>query len=59
MACGGVTLSSPTRLLAMLFPPRDNSAVEMDSVQDTDVALLNDQRRSPGVTFRCGISLGA
>lgn len=43
----------------MLFPPRDNSAVEMDSVQDTDVALLNDQRRSPGVTFRCGISLGA
>ncbi|KAF5919005.1 hypothetical protein HPG69_003640 [Diceros bicornis minor] len=29
----------------------------MDSVQDSDVAPLDNQRCSPGVTFRCGIFL--
>lgn len=48
-------LSSPTRLLAILFcSPRDNSAVEMDSVQDTDVP-----RCSPALPSAVAIPLGA
>lgn len=53
-------LSSPTRLLAILFcSPRDNSAVEMDSVQDTDVAGLRHQRCSPASPSAVAISLSA
>lgn len=58
VACGGVTPCSPTAPGHIVLSPRDNSAVEMDSVQDTDIALLYKPRCSPGVTSRGGISWG-